>query len=201
MDEVEFWDFESAAELAEQAAGDIAFVIESAVEAHGGARIALPPAAPDELYDALLAAGIDWPKVAIVPTHESEEEDEALGRLEGEGASLIALEEQSLAGLAWPLDLACLSVGEDGRVAGLRPGPELDRGINAPRERRVLAGARGATLTGPAIISARAIMIIASGAAQRETIERAIKDGPLSALPIGRLLADADASVDILWTA
>ena len=42
MDEIEWWEFDSARELAEQAAGDIGFVTESAIEAHGGARLALP---------------------------------------------------------------------------------------------------------------------------------------------------------------
>ena len=49
MDEIEWWEFESRAEMAEQVAGDIGFVIESAIEAHGDARVAghapiLPPA-------------------------------------------------------------------------------------------------------------------------------------------------------------
>jgi 6-phosphogluconolactonase len=37
MDEIEWWEFDTAAELAEQVVGDIGFVIESAVGAHGNA--------------------------------------------------------------------------------------------------------------------------------------------------------------------
>ena len=40
MDEVEWWEFDTPAEMAEQVADDVAFVVESAIEAHGGARIA-----------------------------------------------------------------------------------------------------------------------------------------------------------------
>ena len=55
MDEIEWWEFDSLDELAEQAAGDIAFVIQSAIEAHGGARIALPGGkTPDTVFNALL---------------------------------------------------------------------------------------------------------------------------------------------------
>ena len=44
-------------------------------------------------------------------------------------------------------------------------------------------------------------MIIVQGEETRRTLEQAIKDGPLSALPIGRLLAAIDAPVDIFWSA
>src|SRR3954468_8256249 len=64
MDEIEWWEFDSAKELAEQAAGDIGFVIESALEAHGDARVALPGEdglAP--VFSALAKSkGFDWSK-------------------------------------------------------------------------------------------------------------------------------------------
>src|SRR3954447_14375909 len=70
MDEIEWWEFDNAKELAEQAAGDIGFVIESAVEAHGDARIALPGEdglAP--VFSALARSrGFDWSKVSLLPT-------------------------------------------------------------------------------------------------------------------------------------
>jgi 6-phosphogluconolactonase len=201
MDEVEWWDFETPAEMAEQVAGDIGFVIESAVEAHQGARVALPPSGPAEFYSALLAADCDWSKVSIVPTHQDGEGAPELACFRAKGATVVELSEQGLSDFSWPLDLVCLTVGEDGSVAGLRPGPDLERAITAPRERRLVAAAGGATLTAPAIVSARALMIVAVGDAQREVIERAIKDGPLSSAPVGRLLAEVDASIDIFWTA
>src|SRR3954466_6523654 len=70
MDEIEWWEFDSAKELAEQAAGDIGFVIESALEAHGDARVALPGEdglAP--VFSALAKSkGFDWSKVSLLPT-------------------------------------------------------------------------------------------------------------------------------------
>ena len=73
MDEIEWWEFDSAKELAEQAAGDIGFVIESAVEAHGNARLALPGedgVAP--VFSALAKAkGFDWSKVSLLPTADA----------------------------------------------------------------------------------------------------------------------------------
>jgi 6-phosphogluconolactonase len=72
MDEIEWWEFDTAAELAEQVVGDIGFVIESAVGAHGNARIALPgEGAPEALLTALAKAKeVDWSKVTILPTDD-----------------------------------------------------------------------------------------------------------------------------------
>src|SRR3546814_18315350 len=57
--------------MAEQIAGDVAFVIESAVEAHGGARMALTGGrTPDVVYEALLKKEIDWSKVTLLPTDD-----------------------------------------------------------------------------------------------------------------------------------
>ena len=65
MDEIEWWEFASPAEMAKQVAGDVGFVIERAIEAHGGARIAIPGGqTPDLIYAALIAnQAIDWSKV------------------------------------------------------------------------------------------------------------------------------------------
>src|SRR3546814_13176923 len=69
MDEVEWWEFDTPAEMAEQIAGDVAFVIESAVEAHGGARMALTGGrTPDVVYEALLKKELDWSKATLLTT-------------------------------------------------------------------------------------------------------------------------------------
>src|SRR3712207_4094775 len=69
MDEIEWWEFDSLSELAEQAAGDIGFVIDSAVEAHGSARIAVSTGA-EPVLRALVASQVDWSKVTVMPTHD-----------------------------------------------------------------------------------------------------------------------------------
>ena len=236
MDEIEWWEFDSAAEMAEQAAGDIGFVIERAVEAHGGARLAVTagPSA-DPVYGALAKSkAIDWSKVTIMPT---DERLVALGdarsnyrRIEGwfaaKGANLVSLVDEAALGdvqeagrladarlslLGWPLDLACLGMGEDGHTASIFPGPDLDRALNGPRERRAVgvrpqpmpedAPVDRVTLTAPALSSARAVMILISGAEKRRVLEQAIKEGPLASAPIGRVLAAIEAPIDIFWSA
>lgn len=221
MDEIEWWEFDTPAELAEQAVGDIAFVIDSAVEAHGTARVALPGRdGPQELYRALLAAkSITWPKITLLPTHDrlaDQAHGQALKALFGaKGAELVGLADGGsgdaaeagrradarLGELNWPLDLVLLTVGADGRVAGIGPGAEMEAAVSGPKGRRAVGIADRVTLTASAMASARAVMLVLSGPEQRAIVERAIKDGPLSTLPIGRVLAEIDAAIDIFWSA
>jgi 6-phosphogluconolactonase len=235
MDEIEWWEFDSAKEMADQVAGDIGFVIESAVEAHKGARIAVPGGAIPELVYAQLVKrkDIDWSRVTLIPTDDrlvpladAQSNYRKLGGFfaakKADIVSLVdeaALDDHKEAGrladarlslLQWPLDLACLVVGDNGHVAGIFPGPDLDAAINGPRTRRAIgvrphpmpqdAPVNRVTLTAAALTSARAVMVIVEGAERREVLEQAIKEGPLSSVPIGRVLANIEVPVDIFWS-
>jgi 6-phosphogluconolactonase len=228
MEELEWWEFDSPAEMAEQVAGDIGFVIESAVEAHKGARIALPGGEGSEiLVQALLKnKSIDWRKVTILPTDDaiaSPDNYQSLRKaFEKSGAELVPLIDEAasgdaatvgraadarLAGMRWPLDLVCLTIGTDGSAASILPGPDLDKALSGPRERRAVGirsaegGEERVTLTAAAITSARAVMIVLTGDEKRRVLEQAIQEGPLSKAPVGRLLAELDAAIDIFWSA
>jgi 6-phosphogluconolactonase len=229
VDEIEWWEFDSAAEMAAQAAGDIGFVVESAIAAHGDARLALPgEAGLDPVFSALAKAkSFDWSKVSVLPTADrlAPLDDPASGyaRLGGwfaaRGADVQSLIDESALGdaaeaarladarlalLRWPLDFVCLGINDQGGTAGLSNGPDLDRVLNAPRERRAVAvkGPDGPriTLTAPALTSARTIMVVIAGDEKKALLEQALKEGPLASVPIGRLLASIDAPVDIFWS-
>jgi 6-phosphogluconolactonase len=235
MSEVEWWEFDSLDELAEQVAGDIGFVAESAIEARGNARLALPGSAiPGVVYEALLAQQLAWDKVTIVPTDDilvpAGDDRSHFGYLQGrfrtKGCELFPLvdaallddyreagrrADERLQSLHWPLDLACLSVGEEGETASILPGPDFERAVAGPRGRRAI-GLRPdplpqtmpfdrVTLTADALSSARTVMVVLHGAGPREQLERAIGEGPLSGHAIGRVLAALDADVDIFWSA
>ena len=233
MTEFEWWEFDSAEELAEQAAGDIGFVVENALDAHDGARLALPGSgAIDLIAKQLLRKKLDWSKVTVVPTDDRLVMlDDPLSRFAhlealfaGSGADVVSLVDEAalgdlgeagrladahLARLDGPFDLVCLLVDEKGHVAGLTPGPDLERALSGPRERRAVGvrpdGASGepdrVTLTAAALASARAVMIVVRGDENKQRLERAIEDGPLSKSPVGRLLADLETPVDIFWSA
>jgi 6-phosphogluconolactonase len=229
MDELEWWEFDTAAELAEQAAGDIGFVVESAVEAHGDARLALPAESGLDAVFAALAKSkaFEWSKVSVLPTADRlvplSAQESRYRMLEGwfgaKGAEIFSLIDETALGdpaeaarladarlslLRWPLDFVCLGMDEEGGTAGLVAGADLERIMGAPRERRAVGVKTPSgdlvSLAAPTLTAARTVMIVISGAKKREVLEQAIKEGPLSSRPIGRLLATLDAPVDIFWS-
>ncbi len=140
-------------------------------------------------------------KARVVPLCAGETDPQAAGRAADE----------RLAALEWPLDLAWLGVGADGHVASIFPGPDYDGALNGPKVRRAM-GVRPdpmpaamqvdrVTLTKSALVSARVVTLVLTGKDKRKLVEKAIKDGAASNLPIGRLLADLDMDIDIHWCA
>jgi 6-phosphogluconolactonase len=160
MIEAEWWEYDSLDELADAVAGDVGFIIESAVDARGSSLIALPGGSTGPaIFPKLAAQKLPWKKVTIIPT------DDRLVPMEDErsnvraiakaflpaGARVIPIATEiadyRLAGnsadarlqdLSWPPDLVWLGMGKDGHTASIFTGPDLQDALDAPKARRAI---------------------------------------------------------------
>lgn len=160
MIEAEFWDYDSIDEMADAVAGDIGFIIESALDARGEALIALPGGnTPKPVFERLVKAKINWKKVTIIPGDERlvpMTDERSNVRMIAQtflptGARVIPItgdiDDYKLAGnsadarlqdLKWPPDLVWLGMGSDGHTASIFAGPDLDDALNAPKGRHAV---------------------------------------------------------------
>ncbi|MGI8705196.1 MAG: 6-phosphogluconolactonase [Sphingomicrobium sp.] len=227
MIEAEWWDYDTPDEMAEAVAGDIGFIVGSALDARASALIALPgDDIAQAIFPRLAETELQWRQVTIIPTDDrlvpvdSEESNARAIAQEflSTGARVVpiatVLDDYRQAGnaadarlqdLPWPPDLVWLSVGDDGQAAGIVSGPDLQDALEAPKARRAVgtmpADERtpSVTLTRASILAARTLLITVRGAKKREMLEGAIADGHSSKLPIGRVLAEAEQPIDIHW--
>ena len=161
MIEAEWWEYDSRDELADAVAGDVGFIIESAVDARDASLIAIPGGRTGPaVYARLAQQKLPWKKVTIVPT------DDRLVAVDSDlsnvreiaraflplGARVVPLTSEAagdykLAGnaadarlqdLAWPPDLVWLGMGADGHAASIFAGPDLQAALDAPKARRAI---------------------------------------------------------------
>lgn len=157
-EEIEWWDFENMDDMAEAVAGDIIFIIQSALDARGQAVVAFPGGeTPGPIFEKLIESDLRWKDVTIIPTDDRlVAVDSPLSNVAKiarafipKGARVLPItsdaEDYRLAGnaanarladLHWPADLVWLGVGEDGHTASIFEGPDLEDAIEAPKEMR-----------------------------------------------------------------
>jgi 6-phosphogluconolactonase len=160
MIEAEWWEYDSVDEMADAVAGDVGFIVESAVDARNASLIALPGGdTPEPIFQALAAKKLPWKQVTIIPTDErlvpmDDERSNVRGIAKTflpNGARVIPIAadiaDYRLAGnsadarlqdLPWPPDLVWLGMGEDGHTASLFAGPDLQNALDAPKARRAI---------------------------------------------------------------
>src|SRR3954447_19012088 len=161
MIEAEWWEYDSVDELADAVAGDVGFIIESAVDARNASLIAVPGGTTGPVvFGKLARQKVPWKKVTVIPT------DDRLVAVDSElsnvrelaraflplGARVVPLtseaaDDYKLAGsaadarlqdLPWPPDLVWLGVGDDGHTAAIFAGPDMQDALDAPRARRAV---------------------------------------------------------------
>jgi len=160
MIEAEWWEYDSPDELADAVAGDVGFIIDSAVDARNASLIAVPGGKTGPaIYAKLAKQQLPWKRVTIIPT------DDRLVPMDSElanvreiaraflpaGARVIPIATEiadyKLAGnsadarlqdLPWPPDLVWLGMGADGHTASIFNGPDLQDALDAPKARRAV---------------------------------------------------------------
>ncbi len=159
-EEIEFWEFDNAQEMIDAVAGDIAFIIESALDARGQALVAFPGGStPIPIFEKLAQSNIRWKNVTIIPTDDRlVPVDNALSNVAKiarvfipKGARVLPLASDAadyklagsaanarLADLHWPPDLVWLGMGDDGHTASIFPGPDFDASMDAAKDVRAI---------------------------------------------------------------
>ena len=160
MIEAEWWEYDSLDELADAVAGDVGFIVESAVDARGASLIALPGGTTGPaIFPRLASQKLPWKRVTVIPTDDRlvpMDDDRSNVRAIAKaflptGARVIPIaaeiEDYKLAGnsadarlqdLPWPPDLAWLGMGKDGHTASIFTGPDLQDALDAPKARRAI---------------------------------------------------------------
>lgn len=183
---------------------------------------------PVPLFQALALQPLAWDRVSLtladerwVPP-EHADSNEALVRahlLKGRAATALFVPlwtgdatpevavpavSAALAALPRPFSQVILGLGEDGHMASLFPGAaELAQGLSTGAPVLALRPPHAPhprlSLSLHALLQSRDLVLMISGQAKRQVLERALGDGPVEDLPVRAILRQTAVPVSIFW--
>ena len=203
--------------LARHLAGEVAAVLEGAIQDSGRAALAVPGGTtPAAFLSALGGQVLDWEAVAVtltdercVPADQPRSNrrllDETLFAGPARAARFVALDDAQALTALLPLDACVLGMGEDFHTASLFPGADrLDEALSADcgtlalKLRAPGAPEERITLTAPALTGAGQCFVLIHGAEKRAALDRArAAAGPADA-PV-RLVLDGPTPATVYW--
>lgn len=114
--------------------------------------------------------------------------------------------QRALKTLSRPFDIVLLGMGEDAHTASFFPGAKkLKQALN-PKPGALCQAIRAPsapqprmTLTLPALLEARKILLLITGEKKLAVLEKALARGPVSEMPVRAVLHQRDVPLEVLW--
>jgi 6-phosphogluconolactonase len=215
-----------AAALAER----VIAILVDAIQSKGSASLVVSGGrTPKRLFEILSGRDLDWEKVSITLADDrlvASGHDDLNAKLvrthllkdkatrakfhplwdgEGEPASIA---DAALAHFPTTFDVLLLGMGDDGHTASLfpeAPGLEAALDITNPEPLLILPATPSrqprVSLTLSRLAHSAHILLAFDGKSKREVYERALDQGPVAELPVRGVLRQAQAPVEVYWSA
>lgn len=222
--------FANAGELAQALADDVAETLQAATAERGQASMLVPGGkTPVPFFRKLNLKELDWQTITIgltderwVPTN-SADSNERLVREELIGthpANMIGLKidssspdradricERVMSRVPVPYDVVVVGMGDDGHIASLFPGGrDIERAVRPQGPHHCtpahapVAPHRRLSLTVPALLLCRRLILLITGDDKQAVLERAKAPGPVEDMPVRALLRQDRVPLEVYWS-
>lgn len=217
--------------LAQTLAGEVAEALRTAIADGSGATLAVSGGStPKKFFHTLSKAELDWTAVTVTLVDERwvpDTEERSNARLvqenllqnaaaaasfaplfNGASAPEGALPEvqEAISGLAGPLTVAILGMGDDGHTASFFPGGDRLEDAIDPTGKALVMSMRAAaaiepriTLTLPVLLAAKKLVLHVEGEKKREVLDDALSSDDALKMPIRAVIANASEPLETFW--